>query len=164
MMHPNVFVAQVIASNPNHFYKAVMAANEFDGPAIINCYTTCQPEHGVGDDMAARQAKLACDTRAFPIFIYDPRKGETIQERLDLAGNPARNQDWFIDPKTERPLDFIEFARSEGRFAKHFDKDGSHSPEMDLARQERLNNWHRLQEMAGLLKPAPKEKPAAPAA
>jgi pyruvate/2-oxoacid:ferredoxin oxidoreductase beta subunit/NAD-dependent dihydropyrimidine dehydrogenase PreA subunit len=164
MMHPNVFVAQVIASNPNHFYKAIMAANEYDGPAIINCYTTCQPEHGVGDDMAARQAKLACDTRAFPIFIYDPRKGDTIQERLDLAGNPARNQDWFIDPKTEKPMDFIEFARTEGRFAKHFDKDGGHSPEMDLARQERLTNWHRLQEMAGLLKPAPKEKPAPPAA
>ncbi len=51
-------------------------ALEFDGPAIVVCYTTCQPEHGVADNMAGEQARLAVDTRAFPILIYDPRKGD----------------------------------------------------------------------------------------
>src|SRR5690606_684601 len=73
MMHPDVFVAQTTAAHINHFYKAVMAANEFPGPAVINVYTTCQPEHGVADNMAVHQAKLAADCRAFPVFIYDPR-------------------------------------------------------------------------------------------
>ncbi|MCP5115534.1 MAG: thiamine pyrophosphate-binding protein, partial [bacterium] len=51
MMHRNVYVAQTTAAHVNHFYKAIMEANEYPGPAIINAFTTCQPEHGVADDM-----------------------------------------------------------------------------------------------------------------
>ena len=53
MMHPDVYVAQTITTLPNHFYRAVVSANEYDGPALINVFTTCQPEHGVADHMAA---------------------------------------------------------------------------------------------------------------
>ena len=35
--------------------------------------------------------------------------------------------DWFVNPKTNEEVTFIDFARSEGRFAKHFDKDGNPS-------------------------------------
>jgi len=124
--------------------------SEFEGPAIINCYTTCQPEHGVGDNMAADQARLAVDTRAFPLLIYDPRKGDTIRSRLSLQGNPAMKEDWWTNPKTGETLKFIDFCRSEGRFAKHFDKDGDPSELLLWAEQERLANWHQLQELAGI--------------
>jgi pyruvate/2-oxoacid:ferredoxin oxidoreductase beta subunit/NAD-dependent dihydropyrimidine dehydrogenase PreA subunit len=150
MMHKDVYVAQTTCAHPNHFYKAVMEANEYPGPAIINVYTTCQPEHGVGDNMAEQQAKLAADSRSFPIFIYDPRKGSKIKERLSLAGNPNMKDDWYVNPKTGEPTDFISFARTEGRFAKHFDKDGNPSSVMIATKQERLDNWHMLQELAGL--------------
>src|SRR5437899_10887630 len=86
MMHKDVYVAQTTSAHPNHFYKAVLDANQFPGPAIINVFTTCQPEHGVGDNMSEHQAKLAADSRSFPIFIYDPRKGSKFKERLSLAG------------------------------------------------------------------------------
>ena len=46
-------------------------------------------EHGIPDDSASRQAKLAADCRAFPLFIHDPRKGEKMSERLSLQGNVA---------------------------------------------------------------------------
>ncbi len=59
MMHPNTFVAQTCCAMPNHFYKSIIAANEYDGPAVVSVYTTCQPEHGVGDNMAMQQSKLA---------------------------------------------------------------------------------------------------------
>ncbi len=150
MMHKDVYVAQTTCAHVNHFYKAVMEANQFSGPAIVNVYTTCQPEHGVGDNMAEHQAKLAADSRSFPVFIYDPRKGARIKERLSLAGNPNMKDDWYVNPKTGEAVDFITFARSEGRFAKHFDKDGSPSSVMIATRQERLENWHILQELAGL--------------
>ena len=127
-MHPEVFVAQTTAAHINHFYKAVMEANDYPGPAVINVYTTCQPEHGVPDCSSTRQAKLAVETRAFPIFIHDPRKGEKIRERLSLVGNPAQKADWWTPPKAEKPLTFIDFARSEGRFAKQFDERGNPSP------------------------------------
>jgi pyruvate/2-oxoacid:ferredoxin oxidoreductase beta subunit/Pyruvate/2-oxoacid:ferredoxin oxidoreductase delta subunit len=150
MMHPRTYVAQTTCAHINHFYKAVLGALEFDGPAIICCYTTCQPEHGVADNMAGEQARLAVDSRAFPMLIYDPRKGEKIKERLSLQGNPGVKDDWYVNPKTKEPVTFIDFARSEGRFAKHFDKDGNPSETLLAAKQDRLENWRLLQELAGL--------------
>lgn len=151
MMHPNTFVAQTSCALTNHFYKSIMAANEYDGPAVVSVYTTCQPEHGVGDAMALHQSKLAVDTRTFPVLIYDPRKGSKISERLSLQGNPAPKDDYYKDPKTNELFDFIMFARSEGRFSKHFDADGNPSEVLLAARQERLDNWHTLQELAGII-------------
>ena len=150
MMHPNTFVTQVSAAIPNHFYKAILDAASFDGPAIVNAYTTCQPEHGVGDEAARRQAKHAVESRAFPVFVYDPRKGETLKRRLNLQGNPGQKDDWYTVRKTGEVVDFVSFARTEGRFAKHFDKEGSPSETLLAAQADRLANWHLLQEMAGV--------------
>jgi pyruvate/2-oxoacid:ferredoxin oxidoreductase beta subunit/NAD-dependent dihydropyrimidine dehydrogenase PreA subunit len=150
MMHPHVYVAQTTAAHVNHFYKAVLGAMEYDGPAIVACYTTCQPEHGVADNMAGEQARLAVDTRAFPIMIHDPRGGDTLKKRLSLMGNPNMKGDWFVNPKTNEEVTFIDFARSEGRFSKHFDKDGKPTETLLAAKQDRLENWRLLQELAGL--------------
>ena len=154
LMHPEVFVAQTTAAHINHFYRAILDANSYPGPAVVVAYTTCQPEHGVGDDQAAHQAKLAVDSRAFPLFIHDPRKGETIRERLSLQGNPDPKEDWARHPKTGEVIDFITFARTEGRFARQFAAAGQPSPALLAAQADRLANWRRLQELAGL-RPAP---------
>ena len=118
---------------------------------MVSVYTTCQPEHGVGDKMAMEQSKLAVDTRTFPVLIYDPRKGDKIAQRLSLQGNPSEKTDFFIEPKTNEVYDFIRFAKTEGRFSKHFDKDGNPSETLIKAKQERLDNWHVLQELAGII-------------
>lgn len=151
MMHPYTYVAQTTCAHTNHFYKSVIGALEFDGPAVINCFTTCQPEHGVADNMAFDQARLAVDTRAFPILIYDPRKGDTLKKRMSLQGNPAMKEDWWTNPKTGETVDFIDFCRSEGRFAKHFDREGQPSEVLLRGMQDRLENWHQLQELAGII-------------
>src|SRR6185503_4109628 len=111
MAHPDVFVAQTTAAHANHFYKAVLRANEYKGPAVIITYTTCQPEHGVGDHLAGERARLAVDSRTFPLLIYDPEAGERIKDRLSLKGNPVPDKDWYVDPKTNQPVDFVTFAR-----------------------------------------------------
>ena len=152
MMHPRTFVAQTTCAHTNHFYKSVIGALEFDGPAVISCYTTCQPEHGVADNMAFDQARLAVDSRAFPLMVYDPDKGDTIKSRLSLQGNPGMKEDWFKSPKSGETVDFIDFCRSEGRFGKHFDKEGNASDVLAFAKQDRLENWRQLQELAGVLK------------
>ncbi len=150
MMHPHVFVAQTTAAHLNHFYKSVLAANEYPGPAVVVCYASCMPEHGVADDRSAAQAKLAVESRSFPLLVYDPRKGERIRECLSLQGNPAIKEDWYVDPKTGQPIDFIAFARTEGRFANQFDAAGNSNEVLKRAQQDRLENWRRLQELAGL--------------
>ncbi|MDP6125280.1 MAG: thiamine pyrophosphate-dependent enzyme, partial [Candidatus Latescibacteria bacterium] len=151
MMHPDVYVAQTTAAHPNHFYKAILDANEFDGPSVINCYTTCQPEHKVGDDMSVHQAKLAVESRAFPMFVHDPRAGSSLKERLTLKGNPATKADWYVNPKTKEAIDFVSFARTEGRFKRHFDREGNPSDMLLKAQEDRLANWRQLQELAGMI-------------
>jgi pyruvate/2-oxoacid:ferredoxin oxidoreductase beta subunit len=154
MMHPNVFVAQTIGSNTSHFFKAVNRALEFDGPAVINVFTTCQPEHGVADDMAAYQAKLAVQSRAFPLFIYDPDAGKTIKSRMSLMGNPSVDKDWHVVARPDgssETINFLTWAKTEGRFKKHFDADGTpNSPGILHAMEDRLDNWRMLQELAGV--------------
>jgi hypothetical protein len=43
-----------------------------------------------------------------------------------------------LPPKEE--VTFTDFARSEGRFAKHFDVDGNPSETLRAAKQNRLEN------------------------
>ncbi len=149
MAHGEVYVAQTTPAHLNHFYRSVMEANEYPGPAVVVAYTPCQPEHGIADDASTRQAKLAVDSRAFPLFTYDPRRGESMAERLSLQGNPALKEDWAKSPDGS-PIDFLTFARTEGRFAQHFRPDGSVTPEISATQDDRLSNWHMLQELAGI--------------
>jgi len=146
--HGEVYVAQTTPAHINHFYRTITEANDYPGPAVVIVYTPCQPEHGIADDASNRQAKLAVESRAFPIFSYDPRRGPTIAERLSLQGNPALKGDWSSLPDGT-PIDFLSFARTEGRFAPHFDAAGSPSPEIQATQADRLANWHTLQELAG---------------
>jgi pyruvate ferredoxin oxidoreductase beta subunit len=147
--HGDVYVAQTTPAHINHFYRSVMEANEFPGPAVVIAYTPCQPEHGIPDDASSAQAKLAVTSRAFPLFTYDPRKGPTIAERLSLQGNPAPKEDWFT--ATDGSVqDFLAFARTEGRFAPHFAPDGTPTAEISATLEDRLANWRTLQEMAGV--------------
>ncbi|HLF48929.1 MAG TPA: thiamine pyrophosphate-dependent enzyme [Methylomirabilota bacterium] len=148
LMHPDVFVAQTTAAHVNHFYRAILDANSYPGPAVVIAYTTCQPEHGVGDDRAAHQARLAVDSRAFPLFVHDPRRGADLAKRLSLQGNPNPKEDWTKTPGTGDVVDFVAFARTEGRFARQFDAEGRPSATLLKSQADRLANWRLLQELA----------------
>ena len=52
---------------------------------------------------------------------------------------------------------FRDFARSEGRFRKQFDKDGEPSETILIAEKDRLAFWNRLQDMAGIEREIPEE-------
>ncbi len=151
-MHPEVYVAQTSTAYINHFQRAIRDANEFAGPALVNVFTTCQPEHGVGDDMAIEQSRRAVVSRAFPLLVHDPRNGESMRERISLRGNPAVSEDWYTDGKTGEPYTFIDYARTEGRFRQQFSADGEPSELLQRAQADRLRNWRLLQELAGLKK------------
>ena len=145
--HGNAYVAQTTTAHINHFYRSIMEANEFPGPAVVIVYTPCQPEHGIADDSASAQSRQAVDSRAFPLFTFDPRRGPAIAERLSLQGNPQLAEDWSKQPDGS-VFDFLDFARTEGRFADHFAADGTPSVEMLATREDRLLNWKLLKEMA----------------
>ncbi len=150
MVFPNVFVAQTTASHLNHFQRSIRGANEFPGPALVVCYATCMAEDGVPEDSALAQAKLAVESRAFPLLQFDPRTGDTLRERLNLQGNPAPRDDWYTPRGDGERLDFVGFAGTEMRFAPYFNMEGEPLPALIAANSDRLAHWRRLQEMAGL--------------
>ena len=150
MMHPEVYVAQTTPAHINHFYKSILEANEFPGPAVVIAYSPCQPEHGIADDASAQACKLVVESRTFPLYIYDPRKGEGIADRMDLKGNPALKEDWYTNPKSGERIDFTYFARTEGRFRRQFDKEGKPSAALLAAQEDRQANWRTLQQLAGI--------------
>ena len=130
--HPNVLVIQTCAAMQSHFMKNVMEFLTYnESPAVFDTYTTCQPEHGIADDAGSRRAILAVESRMYPLFVHDPRRGDTLAERFSLEGNPEIGKDWFtttldyIDDEgnarlLEIPYTAADFALQEGRFSKHF--------------------------------------------
>ena len=132
MAHRTTYVLQGAISNANHMIEGFIHGLKARRPALFNLYTSCQPEHGIGDDMGYDQAKLAVESRAYPLFTYDPDKGLTPQECFNLDGNPDMDADWptytlkYKDARGERTMDlpftFADFAMTEARFRKHFRK------------------------------------------
>jgi len=72
-------------------------------------------------------------------------------DKLSLASNPAIKDDWYKNPKTGELINFVYFARTEGRFSKQFDKDEKPSKVLMAANEDRIQNWRLLQELAGVI-------------
>ncbi len=130
MAHRTSYVMQSTIAQPSHMIEGFIEGLSARRPAVFNCYTSCQPEHGIADDAGHAQAKLAVESRAYPLFRYMPGRGPRLADGLDLSGNPAADADWpsytlrfrrhGVERELELPLTFADFAASEGRFRKHF--------------------------------------------
>jgi len=124
--HGSPFVAQISMANAPKLYRAILDGLEYRGTAFFQAFTTCQPEHGVPDDMALIQAQRVRDSRGAPEFVFDPRKGETYQEDLDIKGNPSPDLDWYETRnketgKTTR-YTVAHWCTTEARFRNHLKK------------------------------------------
>jgi pyruvate-ferredoxin/flavodoxin oxidoreductase len=123
-------VLQSTIAHANHMIEGFIQGLQAKRPALFNLYTSCQPEHGIGDDMGHHQAKLAVESRSYPLFRYNPDDGKTPQDCFDLEGNPAIYEDWpsyslsYLEGGREKtmelPMTFADFAMTEARFRKHF--------------------------------------------
>jgi pyruvate-ferredoxin/flavodoxin oxidoreductase len=121
--HGSPFVAQISMANAASFYRAILDALEYRGTAFIQCFTTCQPEHGVADDLSVVQAQRVRDARGVPEFIMNPSLGETYAETLSLKGNPTPDADWyrasFPDTKEKYAYTVAHWCATEARFRMH---------------------------------------------
>ena len=131
MAHRNTYVMQGAASNIAHLLEGFIEGINARRPALFNIYSPCQTEHGIGDDMAQHQSMLAVESRAHPLYRYDPGRGPTLAECFDLDGNPAVDAAWPVynlehtDEEgrsgfLQIPLTFADFAVTEDRFRAHF--------------------------------------------
>ena len=124
--HGSPFIAQISIANAPKLYRAILEGIEYRGTAFLQCFTTCQPEHGVADDMALTQAQRVRDSRGAPEFVFNPRLGETYQEALDLKGNPSLEKDWYETKfkATSEPYRYTvaHWCSTEARFRNHLKK------------------------------------------
>jgi len=131
MAHRTSFVLQSSIAHTTHLLEGYIDGLNSRRPALFNIYATCQPEHGIGDDMSQHQSKLAVESRGYPLFRYDPDAGTTFEECCSIEGNPALDADWpeyslpyageeGKESQLTVPLTFADFALTEGRFRKHF--------------------------------------------
>jgi pyruvate-ferredoxin/flavodoxin oxidoreductase len=133
MAHRTSFVTQGSLANTTHLLESFIDGLNSRRPALFNVYAVCPPEHGVADNSAVQQSKMAVEARAFPLFRYNPDLGVTFSECATLEGNPAMESDWpvykldYVDEKGDKKamelsMTFADFALTEGRFAKQFKK------------------------------------------
>ncbi|MGA2754722.1 MAG: 2-oxoacid:acceptor oxidoreductase family protein [Terracidiphilus sp.] len=124
--HGSPFVAQVSMANAPKLYRAILDGLEYRGTMFLQCFTTCQPEHGVADDMALFQAQRVRDSRGAPEFVFNPRLGETYPEALDIKGNPSIDLDWYETKSkvTNEPYRYTvaHWCVTEARFRNHLKK------------------------------------------
>lgn len=132
MAHRTTYFMQSTMGYSNHMIEGFVQGLMSRRPALFNLYTSCQPEHGIGDDMGHHQAKLVVESRAYPLIRYNPDAGTTVAECLDIEGNPAIDLDWpvtkidYVERGRKKtmnlPTTFVDFAVTESRFRKHFRK------------------------------------------
>ncbi len=138
--HGSPFVASISIANAPKLYRAILDGLEYRGTAFYQSYTTCQPEHGVADDMALTQAQRSRDSRGVPEFVFDPRKGEAYNEAFDIKGNPSVDLDWYTttDKETGKLTRYTvaHWCTTEARFRNHLKK----VKEADLAKLITLDN------------------------
>lgn len=124
--HGSPFIAQVSMANAPKLYKAILDALEHRGAAFIQSFTPCQPEHGIGDDGSTTQSQRARDCRLIPEFTFNPGRGETYREAIELKGNPAHEKDWW-ETTLKSTGDKVRYtiahyAVTEARFRQHVKK------------------------------------------
>jgi len=133
LAHRTSYVSQSTIAHVNHLIESYIDGLNSRRPALFNIYAVCPPEHGVGDDKSFDQSKLAVESRAYPLFRFDPDAGITFHESVSLEGNPAPDADWptYIlkyrdeagnEQSMELPMTFADFAATEARFLKQFRK------------------------------------------
>ncbi len=133
MAHRTSYILQGAISNPTHLIEGYIEGLNSRRPAMFNIYSVCPVEHGVGDDRSVEQSKMAVESRAYPLFKYNPDCGTTFSECVSLEGNPSMDMDWpeyrlvykdeeGVEQEMNLPFTFADFALTEGRFAKQFKK------------------------------------------
>ncbi len=129
--HRGAYVLQASQASPSHMLGGVLRALQSRRPAVMVLHCPCPPEHGIADEGAERAARLALESRAFPVLEHNPDAGATLAEQLNLDGNPALDDPWpsyelrYLDESGAEqtmtvPVTTADWAATELRFRKHF--------------------------------------------
>lgn len=131
LVHRNVFVLQSSAALTGHLMAGVMEGVQLRAPAFFHIYASEPELHELSANQSSDQASLAVESRAFPVFKFNPYATRELPVALELSGNPAPEKDWAtrslqvidasgIEREIHLPVTFADWAVQEGRFKAHF--------------------------------------------
>lgn len=147
-----LYVLQSGSSQLFQLRQRVFRGMAYSGPAVFSVFsggTATNP-----DLSPYLTAAAAVESRAFPVFTYDPSAGPDWASRFQLDGNPQAERDWPVrglayedegHQRISERLEFtlIDFVACDPRYAKHF------------ARVPRLNWTDKLVPLSEFLGPEP---------
>ncbi len=138
MSYGNVYVAQIaMGANLTQTVKAFAEAEAYPGPSLIMAYSPCIA-HGIDMRNQLDHQKTAVETGYWPLYRYDPAREANGDPGLKLDSRPP-----------SRP--FVEFARSEGRFAMLERNRPQEAEELFAMAQRDINDrWHVYEQMVEL--------------
>jgi pyruvate-ferredoxin/flavodoxin oxidoreductase len=113
------YVAQTSIALPAHLHGCIRDALRFTGPALLRIHAPSPERHGFAAGQTLYQARLAVDSRAFPVFRYDPEDEGVFGTRLSLDGNPNQRDPW-VALDDESVLTPVSWAMKEQRFRACF--------------------------------------------
>ncbi|RMF59486.1 MAG: hypothetical protein D6748_06280, partial [Calditrichaeota bacterium] len=93
VMQHHPYVAQISAGYPNHFLRSVINGIRQWRPALFHIYASEPLQQSFLPEKSTRQEIDAVNSRAFPLFTYNPEKDGHFSEKLDVAINPDMDQD-----------------------------------------------------------------------
>lgn len=103
MTYGNIYVAKIsLGANPAHALKAIIEAENYDGPAIVIAYAHCIA-HGIDMSAGLQEQKKAVESGHWPLFRFNP---DLIAE----GKNPLQ-----LDSK-EPTLSLKDYVYGENRF------------------------------------------------
>ena len=90
MAYGHVYVAQVaLGAKDGQTLKAFLEAESYQGPSLIIAYSHCIA-HGYDLACGLEHQKLAADSGYWPLYRFDPRRGEAGQQALVLDSPPPK--------------------------------------------------------------------------
>ena len=113
------YIVQTSIAKFDHLSTTVSAAFSYPGPALIRIHAPSPALHGIASNSAIEQAQLASDSRALPLFSYDPQAEGVHGKRLSLVGNPNLQDPWQLKEESVA-LTPASWAVRQARFASHF--------------------------------------------
>jgi ferredoxin len=124
-----VFVLQAPSSALMDVRESIEHGLDFLGPALFSVFSGASP--AAAGTSPYLVAAAALESRAFPVFVYDPSTGRDWAHRFSLDGNPQPEADWPVHTleyqdascqsvADEVPFTLIDFVAGDPRYAEHF--------------------------------------------
>ena len=136
----NVFVAQIsIGANPAHAIKMIRAAEAYEGPSLIICYSHCI-NHGINMIEGLNLQKEAVKCGYWPLYHFDPRDGGSAFH-LDSKAPEGEYKDFAM--KQNR---FAVLARSKPEASEEFMKEAAEGIVNRFNYYDQLQKVNRVEE------------------